>query len=229
MIHQDAKVVAGSTIAWKGDWTESLHQKEGNGFIVTGKIVHKRSHNVNVSGKKTFPTNFIALTLELTDDIVKRAFDKGVEIAPQVQNERSAIKGYLTVERSKGKIVDILTVEEFAKVISGDTRKVVPNGYLSEDYLKNLYPHKPNVLEFWADRVKFQKVETSPGKEIRLKTLGDSIFVHSMTSINQQNKFLYNFSGDIDDVGDSWTSKITSNATQPGQSKKEDEGDDEWD
>eukprot|EP01125_Pyxidicula_operculata_P009341 TRINITY_DN3074_c0_g1_i2.p1 TRINITY_DN3074_c0_g1~~TRINITY_DN3074_c0_g1_i2.p1 ORF type:complete len:117 (+),score=21.24 TRINITY_DN3074_c0_g1_i2:131-481(+) len=96
MIHQDVKITAGSSTNWPGDWTEETFKK-GNGYIVTGKVLEKRSHNVNVSGKKSYPTNFIALVLELTDEIVKRAFDaSGKEIAPAVQNEQAQLKGYLT-------------------------------------------------------------------------------------------------------------------------------------
>jgi len=84
------------------------------------------------------------------------------------------------------------------------------------------------TFKFWADRTKFQKVELAVGKEIRLKTVGDSIFVASITLVGDHNRFLYNFSGEGDQVEGSWTSKITSKAADVVDNRQG-ANDDEWD
>jgi len=229
MIHNvDAKLDQGSSVEWKSAWTEKALIK-GNGVIITGKLLEKRGHNVNATGsEKGFPTNFIALVVQLTDDVVKRAFENGKEVAPQVQNERATRKGYLTIEKEKSKRLDICSPAEFAMLVSGGPDPV-PKGFLPPNRLQQLYPNTPNVFEFWADRVKFQKIELGIGKEIRLKTFGDSIFVASVTLVGDNNRFLYNFSGEGDQVESSWTSKITTKSSEAEHNNRQGANDDEWD
>jgi hypothetical protein len=92
--------LTGTTTTWAGNWT-AQDLVSGDGFIVTGKIQSKRSHNVTVTDSKQFPTNFLVLVLELTEEPIRRRFEGGREVAPHTKNERTVVRGYLTQERQK--------------------------------------------------------------------------------------------------------------------------------
>eukprot|EP01132_Coremiostelium_polycephalum_P004332 gene4332-5422_t len=215
------------------DWTKESLCK-GDGYIVEGIVKGVKMHSIFVASKTSIhdtplPTRFVAIQIEL-DHGIKRNWKDGVEIPPKMIRATAISKGYLNkFDRIQSSIVDKVDSNALLQAI-GSEGKALPRGF-HDDALPYLHPSKPNYFEFWADAEKFSHKDTKPGDEVRIKTIGNSIFIESLVKmdINQ----ISNFSGDSQ-LGDSWTTNIMKRTDQGRYDEKQqepvnnDDDDDEW-
>ncbi|KAM9994768.1 hypothetical protein ACTFIY_000959 [Dictyostelium cf. discoideum] len=206
----------------------------GDGFIVEGILQKHNIHTVFLQAKQplqdtVLPTRYVAITIEF-DNTVKRNWKDGVEIPPKMTRATAITKGYLNkFDRVQATLVDKINADQLSIAISdGNKNSSLPSNF-HDDAIKNLHPNKKNYFEFWADVDKFSHKIFKSGDEVRIKTIGDSIFVDSVVKMDSNN--IANFSGDSN-LGDSFASNIMKRYDQiesnNQQQEEEEEDDDEW-
>jgi len=64
-------------------------------------------------------------------------------------------------------------------------KKLTSANAVPASILSNLHPTKASIVEFYADTTKLTEVDFKIGDGIRLKTIGNSAFVESLTVITK--------------------------------------------
>ncbi|EGG19525.1 hypothetical protein DFA_00103 [Cavenderia fasciculata] len=218
------------------DWTKEKWCN-GDGFIIEGTVKKVKVHSMFISSKPAvhhtpLPTRFVSITVEV-DQCIKRNYKDGVEVPPKMVRATAIAKGYLNkFERVQSQLVEKVDSNALAKAVGSPTGKALPIGF-HDDSLPSLHPSTPNIFEFWADAEKFSHKDTKVGDEIRIKTIGNSIFLESVVKMDSQQ--ISNFSGD-QQLGSSWTNQIMKHADkdeapskkfQPTKQKEFQQDDDE--
>jgi len=218
-------------LQWDGQWTKSAICK-GNGFIVEGRVIAKRSHSMavkNANAPDALPNRFVALQVKISQPAQKRNFKPdGTEIAPHFQDQEKHIKGYLSFDHKQAQSLASISTQEFCNILGQNSGGPTPKGWVKADILNKLHPKQASVFEFWVDVSDFHNKDINIGSDVRLKTIGDSILVESITKIGQITSTLKNFSGS-DSVGESWTSKIKKKDSESEEDEHHSGADsDEW-
>eukprot|EP01112_Ceratiomyxa_fruticulosa_P013623 TRINITY_DN3838_c0_g1_i3.p2 TRINITY_DN3838_c0_g1~~TRINITY_DN3838_c0_g1_i3.p2 ORF type:complete len:224 (-),score=36.73 TRINITY_DN3838_c0_g1_i3:64-735(-) len=217
---------------WSAKWTKP-ELCVGPGFILEGQIKAVRMHSIFLTSAPSIetqedqlPTRFIALIVEV-DFACKRNFDKfGNEVAPKMNRASAVNKGhYLNqYERVDSKFVEKLSSDELLQLLPGGV--AMPPKF-SDSSLPKLHPIVPNHFEFWADSAQYKHMDLKAGDAVRIKTLGNSVFVDTLGRMGASH--LPVMGGD-QKLGQSWTTKIMHSAEkekEPEASEERDES--EWD
>ncbi|GAM26317.1 hypothetical protein SAMD00019534_094920 [Acytostelium subglobosum LB1] len=194
---------------YAGPWTKEALCK-GDGFIVEGIIRKYKMHSMFVNTKPsihdtTMPTRFFTAIVEV-DTTIKRNFRDGIEIPPKMQRATAINKGFLNkFDRVEAKLVEKVDHQGLAAAIGSGTGKALPIGF-HDDSLQSLHPIKPGHFEFWLDAEKNLHKDLKVGDEIRIKTIGNSVFAESI--IKMDGLQISNFSGDTQ-LLNSWSNNLT--------------------
>ncbi|KAL6067610.1 Arpin [Balamuthia mandrillaris] len=239
MIHHSTDLTLGSgQTKWtKGPWDPSSFQK-GDGIIVEGKLVHVRNHSVSDSTTSRH-YRYSVVVVDVTsarkrtwssDDSGKRT--EVDNLLPS--NETIQWRGYLTTQRVAVQDPNLLTPDQLLRLLGP-----LPNGFYDQG-LSSLHPSVPGRFEFWGDPnlvkpldLSLASREGAEGAEVihlRMKTLGDGIFLES---ISKKQDRAPNYAGE--NVQGGWGGKIM-NLKKDGEEEEEEEKDDrqgvdeeEWD
>lgn len=215
-----------STIVnYSGNWTKS-EWCEGVGFLVEGKVVGRRRQVIKTSNHD-LPTRLLCLQVEINGEILRREFDKnGNELIPKVSLNQNIKKGYLHhFDKSEARALNTADISVFVNF----NNKLAKAGLIDQSTLDNLHPKKKNVIEFWGDQDNFLKFEIKTDSTVRLKTIGDTNIIDTLTIVGKLNATTFQ-SGDTSLQGN-WTDKIAdfSSNTPDDINNNEDGNDDEWD
>jgi hypothetical protein len=228
MIHSQNKssVLKNSFVDYQGAWTKSGWAK-GSGLQFEAKVVSKRRHTIKTGNDADLPTRLVAIQCEVVGDIMRREWDEatGKELAPQITQNEKSIKGFLHNFDSKdAHAVNTVTID----AVIGFIKSLQSVGLISADILSKLHPKTRNQIEVWGDQSNFLDLEINEGDIIRVKTMGDSIVIDSMTVVNQGSAKTFSAGGS--GLGQSWTSKIATSQTkdEPEPAPRTKEEDDEW-
>jgi hypothetical protein len=212
---------------YSGEWTKDKWCK-GPGYIIEGNVTHKRVHTVKLAQKgqsaNALPTKFLAFRVELTSDPIKRTFGPdGQELVPNLGATVGKTKGFLHhIDKTKVK-GDLTNVAELNAAVDASSKA------LQQASRTALHPNTSNVFEFWVDWSTVLNLDVNVGKAVRLKTLGNSIFVEAIAVLtgNSQN---VTYSGQ--DVGGVWTNKIVAQDVETSSAQpaafNNPSNDDEW-
>ncbi|EGC38910.1 hypothetical protein DICPUDRAFT_148371 [Dictyostelium purpureum] len=203
---------------------------KGDGFIIEGVLVKHNIHTVFVNCKQPLtetplPTRFVAIVLEFDNGIKRNWNEHGIELPPKMTRSTAITKGYLNkFDRVQATIVDKVDCDQICAAIANG--KPLPENF-HDEAIPSLHPKKKNHLEFWADVDKFSHKIFKQGDEIRIKTMGNSIFVESIVKMDQNN--MANLAGDSQ-LGDSFSKNIMKRYDEINTSNQpeEEEDDDEW-
>lgn len=228
MIHSQGKsnVLKNSFVDYNGAWTKS-GWASGSGFQFEAKVVSKRRHTVKTGNDADLPTRMVAIQCEVLGEVMRREWDEktGKELAPEITQNTKSIKGYLHNFNSKdAHAVNTVPVDTLISYI----QKLSSVGLVNADVVKQLHPKSRNQIEVWGDQSNFLDLEINEGDTIRVKTIGDSIVIDTMTVVDQGSAKTLSAGGS--GLGQSWTSKISSVQAkeEPEPAPRTKEEDDEW-
>eukprot|EP01133_Synstelium_polycarpum_P006520 gene6520-7550_t len=220
-----------TSTSYSQPWTkEALCQ--GDGFIVEGVLRKVKMHSMFLTGKHSvhdtvLPTRFITIVLEV-DTTIKRNWKDGYEVPPKMTRATAISKGYLNkFDRVQANLVEKFDSNGLAKAIGGSTGKAIPMGF-HDDSLPSLHPARQNYFEFWLDAEKNSHKDLKVGDELRVKTMGNSIFAESMIKMDSHQ--ISNMAGDTQ-VLSAWQKNMLTraDAQEEAEPSKESEEDDDAD
>eukprot|EP01120_Amphizonella_sp_Union-15-10_P011854 TRINITY_DN5148_c0_g1_i1.p1 TRINITY_DN5148_c0_g1~~TRINITY_DN5148_c0_g1_i1.p1 ORF type:complete len:223 (+),score=35.06 TRINITY_DN5148_c0_g1_i1:96-764(+) len=211
-----------SRVEYPGEWTKEAIC-EGKGFVVEGVLLTKRTHSVAAQAKtQTLPTKFVALQLKLTSPAKRRNFGPdGKELAPEFEERSKTFKGYLSYEKKDARSTANVTNQELCDILGKKSGGPIPKNLSKPDVLNHLHPKQIGVFEFWLESSQWPSLDLALGQAVRLRTLGDSVLVETITKIDSVTSNLVNYSGETE----SWTSKIV----QRQDDEEKEESEEEWD
>eukprot|EP00011_Vannellida_sp_DIVA3-517-6-12_P008441 CAMPEP_0114612618 /NCGR_PEP_ID=MMETSP0168-20121206/4713_1 /TAXON_ID=95228 ORGANISM="Vannella sp., Strain DIVA3 517/6/12" /NCGR_SAMPLE_ID=MMETSP0168 /ASSEMBLY_ACC=CAM_ASM_000044 /LENGTH=209 /DNA_ID=CAMNT_0001823605 /DNA_START=32 /DNA_END=661 /DNA_ORIENTATION=+ len=209
MIHRATDLSIGTSHEkYAGTWDPNP-PTQGVGAAVEGELVEIRNHNLEDGTKRHYRYMAIKIRVDLSR---KRVFDaSGKEADTQYKREKHQVTGFLNVcDVVQKDDPHALTLDQLAQV----TGKRISG----------------NIFEFWSPSSNIKPKEYRPGHRIRLKTLGDSYFVDTITNLTDAKHG--NYHGE--EVLDTWDSKIQTAKQQeekeiPGPEVDSEVNDDEWD
>jgi len=229
MIHAQNKsnVLKNSFVDYHGAWTKS-GWAGGSGYQFEAKVVSKRRHTIKTGNDADLPTRLVAIQCEVVGEIMRREWDAatGKELAPQITQNQKHMKGFLhNFNATDSQALNTVSVD----VLVGHLQKLQGVGLVSSDVVTKLHPKSRNQLEIWGDQSNFMDLEINEGDIIRVKTLGDSIIIDTMTVVNEGSTKTLSAGGS--GLGDSWTSKIAmaQPKDEPTSSVPSTAHDSEWD
>eukprot|EP00727_Mastigamoeba_balamuthi_P008258 m51a1_g4054 hypothetical protein (231) ;mRNA; f:709558-710455 len=214
---------AGSTTTsarWEGNsWTRAS-VCPGTGVVLEGTLRDTRMHLLtNVPPSSDLPGRFLALHIEVASANRRRYGADGVEIAPDQAHTRIEHHGYLSTSKTRCASEDDIKPQDVARLLG------------SERFPGTVSAASASTVEVWADAAKFIQSDFVKGRVVRLKTIGDSILVESVTGLDEQNRTLQYYAGESA-VSQTWGDKIaqakaSSSSSQKNQGELRD--DSEWD
>lgn len=229
MIHSQNKsnVLKNSFVDYHGSWTKA-NWATGSGYQFEGKVVGKRRHTIKTGNDADLPTRLVAIQVEVLGDIMRREWDPqtGKELAPQITQNEKHIKGFLhNFNSTDAHALNTQTVENVVAHI----QKMSSVGIVSSEVVNKLHPKTRNNIEVWGDQALFLDLEIDEGSIIRLKTIGDSVIIDTMTVVDQGSAKKLSAGGS--QLGDSWTTKIAMVEAKPlpAEPARTAEEDAEWD
>lgn len=213
-----------NVVNYSGNWTKNEWCKDV-GFLIEGKVVGRRKQIIKASNSD-LPTRLLCIQVEINGEIIKREFDKnGNELVPKVSLNQNIKKGYLHhFDKSEAKALNTADISVFVEF----NNKLAQAGLISQNILGQLHPNKKNVIEFWGDQDNFLKIEINDNSTVRLKTVGNTNIIDTLTVVGKLNSTTFQ-SGDTSLKGN-WTDKIADYSSNVEETKNdEDNNDDEWD
>lgn len=229
MIHTQNKsnVLKNSFVDYAGAWTKN-GWASGTGFTFEAKVVAKRRHTIKTGNDADLPTRLVAIQVEVLGDIMRREWDKqtGEELAPQISQNEKSVKGYLhNFDSTSAKALNAVTID----VLLAFVKKLQSVGLVSADVVSKLHPKNRNQIELWGDQANFLDLEFAEGDVIRVKTIGDTVVLESMTVVAAGSKQTFSAGGS--QLKDDWTSKIAKAQVQehPEEPSRTAAEDAEWD
>lgn len=229
MIHTPNKsnVLKNSFVDYHGSWTKSSWAT-GTGYYFEAKVVAKRRHTIKTGNDADLPTRLVAIQVEVLGDIMRREWDPqtGKELAPQITQNQKSIKGYLhNFNSTNAHAVNTQTID----AVVGHLQKMSSVGLVSNEIVAKLHPKTRNNIEVWGEQNNFLDLEFEEGSIIRLKTIGDSVIIDTMTVVDQGSEKKMSAGGS--QLGDQWTDKISKIEPKPMpvEPARTAEEDAEWD
>lgn len=211
---------------YAGSWTKSSWAN-GSGYTFEAKVISKRRHTIKTGNDADLPTRLVAIQVEVVGDIMRREWDAktGEELIPQITQNEKSFKGYLhNFNSTAAHAVNTSTVE----ILVGYLKKMQGVGLVSSEVVSKLHPKNRHNLELWGDQSNFLDLEFEEGDIIRVKTIGDSIVLETMTVVDQGSAKKFGAGGSA--LKDNLTSKIASAQVQdqPAEPPRSAEEDAEW-
>ncbi|XP_019964350.2 arpin [Paralichthys olivaceus] len=203
-----------------GVWSPSAYES-GPGVLLEGKLLDVSRHAI--SDVRNQKVRFYVLYIK-PGRIHQRKFDaRGNEIEPNFSDTKKVNTGFLMSSykvEAKGES-DILSHEQLSTMVNKD------------ELMKISDKHRPSgTWAFWYPETEMDKTELETGKDVRLKTRGNSPFIFSLAKVDGGTVTKCNFAGD-GNAGASWTDKIMSNKSETGSTNTSGAGEgaeeDEWD
>eukprot|EP01086_Lenisia_limosa_P015866 TRINITY_DN5359_c0_g1_i1.p1 TRINITY_DN5359_c0_g1~~TRINITY_DN5359_c0_g1_i1.p1 ORF type:complete len:228 (-),score=58.53 TRINITY_DN5359_c0_g1_i1:35-718(-) len=179
--------IPASHLDWHNDFNAEEWSKQGEmGFVIAGKVVSIRPHSVTT---KTDVLRYIALVVDC-DTIHKRVVDRrGVEVEPKASANYGAtqVKGYLSVDRSKGEDANARLPSDVEEAL----KKVIPAKVMSAR--NKAVSVKDGILEFWCTVAQGKDLDLHPDDKVRFRTLGDTLLMFNIA--RNDGKLFSNYSG----------------------------------
>jgi hypothetical protein len=192
--------------------------------VVEGTVKETRVHSVFVRDpsartrvadqEDNLPTRFVAITLTVAAAYTRLFARNGEEIDYLENNPRS--RGYVAPV--------LLSHDQLAQRV-GAKGTALPDG-LIDDRRRSLHPSSPGRFEFWVDQSKSRAKDLRVDAQVRLLTLGNSIFVDSFTFLNAKT----NVFKDNEELSGQYADKIMEHA-EPDQDEvdtRQGVDEDEW-
>eukprot|EP01121_Diplochlamys_sp_Union-15-3_P011206 TRINITY_DN3220_c0_g1_i1.p1 TRINITY_DN3220_c0_g1~~TRINITY_DN3220_c0_g1_i1.p1 ORF type:complete len:211 (+),score=47.77 TRINITY_DN3220_c0_g1_i1:54-686(+) len=205
------KLRSTSTSWTKGAWNPKEDFCKGDGITGQGKIIDLRFHTLI---SKQDIIRYLALVIEIPEGQIQRQTrDKyGELVFPDFENPHSQKK---------------LSYDQVLKLI-GHNGKPVPDGdLLSSTELNILHPNKKGVFEFWGEMSDLKKETYQCGDEVRFYTLGNSMFLKSITKTSI-GSFSHLDGGEVMNQMSKFSDAMQKDQKLP-QDEMEGCNDDEWD
>ncbi|XP_028404989.1 arpin-like isoform X1 [Dendronephthya gigantea] len=219
MLYDDKAIDKVLNVKWQERWSEEtiFRLKQGNGFIIEGKVKAKYKVAINESTSGKIVGQYSLLHLEFIR-AYKRSFDNSsCEIEPWKSGTKKVNTGHLM---SSYKTVDVET-----SAISLQELMVLLNVPELDGYLPKL---ETNTLQVFYKKGSLGNIEASVGERFRLKTKGDGPYIEYIARLDEGHVS----SSEYEREGQkSWTDKIMSMKGQEFQTSDQPDGVDEseWD
>ncbi|KAL6071612.1 hypothetical protein QOT17_006048 [Balamuthia mandrillaris] len=202
--------MASTSTQWRGPFTKRQFC-QGAGLVVEGKIKETRVHSMFLSAdtqsstierqEDNLPTRFHVFVMEVEKAYPRLFVEKRGEQAEvdYVSNE-PGVSGYVAPAT--------ISMDALKQKVGGGSGHALPNGLL-DSRRGNLHPRVPKLFEFWCDSAKPRAKDVSAGHELRVLTLGDSIFVDGFQMLNAKvNLFQRGMGEGGQALSDAWTSGV---------------------
>ncbi|XP_034734522.1 arpin [Etheostoma cragini] len=201
-------------------WSPSTYES-GQGVLLEGKLLDVSRHAISDDSNQK--VRFYVLYIK-PSRIHQRKFDaSGTEMEPNFSDTKKVNTGFLMSSykvEAKGES-DCLSEEQLSLMVN------------KAELVKITDKHRPSgTWAFWYPESEMDTTELETGRDIRLKTRGNSPFIFSLAKVDGGTVTKCNFAGD-EKAGASWTDKILANkadavgAQGPGHGEGAEE--DEWD
>jgi len=216
---------------WSGPWTKSRFCR-GKGLVIEGAVRQIRVHSVFVSGAKVnvqalednLPTRFVVVTLQ-PKVMHHRLFrtQSGMEMEIDYFDNVPGTKEYVAPDK--------LDFNQLQRLV-GSAAGALPDGVLDAQRAQ-LHPKANGLFEFWIDSERPKAKEICEGHEVRVLTIGDSIFVESFQLLNAKLNVFKGMGDDGAQLSTEYATNIMHYAEpESGREEKSDRGDacdeEEW-
>eukprot|EP01120_Amphizonella_sp_Union-15-10_P011855 TRINITY_DN5148_c0_g1_i2.p1 TRINITY_DN5148_c0_g1~~TRINITY_DN5148_c0_g1_i2.p1 ORF type:complete len:147 (+),score=22.24 TRINITY_DN5148_c0_g1_i2:325-765(+) len=138
-----------------------------------------------------------------------------------LKNVQKRLKGISHTKKKDARSTANVTNQELCDILGKKSGGPIPKNLSKPDVLNHLHPKQIGVFEFWLESSQWPSLDLALGQAVRLRTLGDSVLVETITKIDSVTSNLVNYSGETE----SWTSKIV----QRQDDEEKEESEEEWD
>eukprot|EP01104_Vermistella_antarctica_P015088 TRINITY_DN4881_c0_g1_i1.p1 TRINITY_DN4881_c0_g1~~TRINITY_DN4881_c0_g1_i1.p1 ORF type:complete len:261 (+),score=66.78 TRINITY_DN4881_c0_g1_i1:118-783(+) len=190
---------------WTGAFPRTALCKGGLGLVIEGQITATRVHSVFVSS---------APDIVNQEDILPTRFNI-VEVVPSRSYHRMKDKDEVEVDYNANqegqrhyRAPTVFNFDQLAAFVGGGTNTALPNGFIDERR-HLLHPKKNGAFEFWIDSSLPGIKEVEEGHELRISTIGNSVFVERFQNMNAKVNYFKNMDGG-EDLSGAWTSALVS-------------------